>query len=564
MKKVFLITVTSLLFLAIFTTLFFITKSDLYEQDYYVDISKPWVKISSGWSIRDNEEESDLITMRRTFNYAELGSLSQDKKFIEMNNPCLAFITHSQRIRVFFENEMEEEARLIYSYGFNGKSFVGNDSGNSIHIIPLPYYDVDEFSITIQLIPSYRSENLKLNKLLSNFTLCKHSVPEIFAGTKTQCIMSIKKSTNYQTFVVAIIGVLGLCFVVFSFIYGIFFKETNMSLYFFWGLFALEIALGFFCESYRGVLFSKNSLVQYFMGTILITIQPLFMSIFATARKNLNYAGKINRVFKNVSPVLTALVCVFAFIRVVPFGIVRSFVFAWFYAYAICIFISIVAEIINYKNTLVSSDICSLIAAMSIIMDMFLLLFRHERRDVFFCTRLGVLIFVLFNTVDLIVEFFRKELVKAQSQMLKKARSTDFVTGFKQGALLWNSGMKSKLESSVFSMIVANVTNIDELNSLGQSVSDEALKNFGRTLNTVFLSDNIYRLEGAKFGILLYEYEINLMDTKLKLLKNRIEDTNESSNGAKIQYKTVCASFDRDEDRDLDGFYIRILGKLRS
>ena len=501
------------------------------------------------WEDLNVNGETGRVKLRREFNYENSDDF--------LNSEYLIFVTHNKKVRVWANTGSGDQ--LIYEFGYAGKKYVGSDNGNAFHKVHLPHEK--NFTVTVLLSYSYESSNLRFTEFVNRRRDNKNGSTKLFVGSYGQWLKNFVAKNLYQGIPTLLLVSEGVVFLILYFVALFQFKNRRQD-FFGWAMFCIVAGVGFFLESHLSVLMGINSFVVYFLGTLMVSIIPFAFAWFTQKRNILIYADPVNNFMLKFQPIVIILVSVAAWIRIIPFAYVRAFVFGIFYIYAALILGSVVIEIRRVKGLLEIFEIPIIIVCTTILADRVLIIFSKINTDSLTCTRFGSAVFFVWTGIDYYIEYLKTGIIRAESRMLKRIRNNDFATGFKMGNVLWSASTKKMLENSIFTMIVTNITNIDEFSEHEQSVRDDAVQTFGRILSSVFLSDNIYRLPGAKFAILLYDYEINLTEMKLKVLTKRIQEVNQAGIACPIHWTSVSAVYDRELDLDLDGFYVRIMDKL--
>src|SRR5574344_420518 len=334
MKRFLHIVIVAIFVAFIIVGAVFSCKSDIWQQDIVVENSRSWSKVTDGWSVRENlgNNSNGSITISKVFFVDEVHNMlgSEDLKekappptdgSESFDWPVLFFLTHNQNVRMYADSGSGDE--LIYSFGNNGTQIAGSESGNAVHCVALPNVGKKDVIITVQLFPSFDSESLSWNKFMYENTTAH--VPDFYFGWRTMCINSYLRIAMLQSIPIVFIYVLGLFAIFFQVISAVT-KKTKIKQYWYWGVFALDCATGFFLESYMGYFISKNSFVIYFLSTVLIALHPRMFLIYMQEKMTISYNERIADIFRVLSPLNVILVCVSAFIPMLPFSFIRYYI----------------------------------------------------------------------------------------------------------------------------------------------------------------------------------------------------------------------------------------------
>jgi diguanylate cyclase (GGDEF)-like protein len=572
MKRAIRILSIALLIASVIFVSVFVDKSNLWQQDLVVENRRGCNLVKTGWSVNTNKtiDQNASISITKIFHVDEVRKMRDNqtqrkKTFRSENNetsidwPVLLFLTHNQNVLVY--EDSGTGSKLIYSFGNNGTQYVGSESGNAIHCVTLQDVGQKDVAVTIKLFPSYDSPNLKFEDLL--YGNSKASVPDFYFGWRTMCLVSYLKSTIYQTIPILLIYAVGLL-AVFAFLAIYIMRKIKAKQYLYWGLFALSCATGFLFESKIGLLLFENSFMLYFLSTVIIALYPRLFLIYMQERTILMYNESIAKIFKIIAPLNVLVVCASSFITAIPFIFVRYYVGIVFVLFILFMTISILRNTFSLDGKLSLFDGSIVFAALCILIDLVLVNFKHPNVDIFFFSRIGMLVFFTVCGVLTTNEFYDGEILKARSGTLEKVAYSDLLTGCKNTAALWRDNKQLQLEQKNFAMALVKISNIMTINKTeGYASGDTAVRTVAQILQTTFSKNTVYRLNGTKFCILLQNEEIDDFATKMDTVKQAIEVTNEQNDALPVQIVGSAGLYNPAQDLDFDGIYIRLLEDLR-
>lgn len=572
MKKIPKIIIFILLTLFIILVTVFACKSDIWHQDFVVQNTKSWQKMDEGWVVTDEKGPNDncAITVKRNFYPEEVYSILNkqavnssvqplSKKSEFSDSPVIFFITHNQKVRVFADFGSGE--RQIYSFGNNGKQYVGSECGTAIHCVHVPNANSKNVVITVRLTPSYLSESLRINKFM--YTAKKAKVPTFYFGWRTVCLNSYFRSCVFQAIPILIIlalGIISLCIYVFVRII----RKKSLRQYLYWSFFALFCETGFFCESRIGYYFARNSFSLYFVSTIILATYPLSFLQFMKERTTMPNKDIISRIFTAITPINIFIVCLTAILPEFPFSLTRAYIIMILGFFIMFMIIITIREAITENGTFSAFDIILIISGAFILTDYLFYFIKVNITDFFFFSRFGMLLFFMVCEALITNETLNGEFLKERSKGLEQSAYKDLLTGCKNAAALWHDNKKNELSKESFSMALFYITNIAEINKIdGYSAGDLALKIVAQFLQQVFSKENVYRLSGTKFCIILNNKNIKAFDGNKILLKKLLDSYNEKSLKHKIEVKGAVNKNSPNVDSDFDMLYFKVLKELQ-
>lgn len=527
--------------------------------------------LADGWSVKEDVTEPDKneFTVRRMFyadeirafavqNHALLKADLYKKDSAYRTSPVLFFVTHNQSVRVYSNDGTGEI--LIYSFGYNGRRYVGTESGGAIHAVRLPAIYGERIMITVQISPSFSSEHLNFDRWY--YGKIKTSVPKFYMGWGSQILHQVFETSWYQW--VPVLFVLLMSIMAFIY-YAAFLIHNHKCIwrYLFLGIFAFLVAMCLFFDSYIGVYLCRNSFTVCLLSTLLISLHPYSIVVFMQDRRNLARTDKIPRVLKGVSMADVVLVCVCSAVHVIPFTLVRMYVSLVLMATCALVLLIILHEIIAEKGNADFYDILMIFVSVSLLIDFVILFMRPSSVEAFRISRWSLVLFFGVMVVQTTKEFFDGEIAIAKSEVFFQTSNTDIVTGCRVGTLIWLEQRILKPQSDYAFLVIMLPGFLNALKVYGEEECKGILRLVSQSLQKFFPVSNIYRMSGSKFGVYVEVEQYPLLDGILGNIAKDIDDFNAMNAEYKIDLLSCYGIYDEKKDRDFDGFYIRLLWDLR-
>ena len=534
----FFLVILATAFIAI--SLFFSSRSTKWTHHSFFKAVSPWAKLNSGWIIdpETSSPQDGKLSIKRVFSEAD--SLKE-----------LFFITHNQNVFVTIDDG--SETRTLYTSGYTGKQIIGSESGNAIHVVKIPKSESPRFVITIQFKKNFSSQNEQFNRWY--YQMFRGTIPTIYIGNEDTCISSCILKSLYQVVPIGLLLIAAGLILIFYFV-----NRKNMKtkrwLHIFW--FTMITTTALICESHIGFLFSKNTFSLYLLSTLFIAIRPSAFMFLLQEKKLISKDEKIYRLLNHIILVNIFITCILSFCTFIPFTFVRIYLLAFNFILDCYGIILIFSDSFSIKATLDVLDVLIIINMTGFTIDMLKQIFMGATTDLFFFTRIGILLLYLFYIFNAIQDFFNKELIKARSETLKNATERDMLTG----CLNFYSMERHDIKND-FVMFLFNITNIDNIFSEnGQNEKNNALRSFAQILKIEFLKDPIYKLYSAKFGVIGSNRSNEICEKQIQDIVMNVEGYNKLSMNSKIKIAYTYGRFDATTDTDIDGLYSRLLVDL--
>ena len=94
------------------------------------------------------------------------------------------------------------------------------------------------------------------------------------------------------------------------------------------------------------------------------------------------------------------------------------------------------------------------------------------------------------------------------------------------------------------------------------SAGDLAVKTVAQYLQQVFSEENVYRLSGTKFFIMMNNEQTKKYEKNKALIENLLDSFNEKNINHKIEIKSVMKEFAPNSDFDFEMLYFNVIKEL--
>lgn len=537
-------------------------KSDLWEIDAVKQNSVKWTPINTQWTVENNDSFADnsAIILSRPFfvkNVIELLQEADPSYDPEVNNDALSlsFITYNQSVKVFKEKDRKQT--LVYSFGNNGKQYVGSESGRAVHFINIPEAGKEDFILLVELQPSFISGSLKLHNIL--YGERKISIPSFYFGTHTSCLYSFIMKSFIQLIPIGVMLLMGLC-VIYVYLNFLISRKQNIREYRYWGMLAVTCAIGFFMESYAALVLFNNSFLIMFISTVSIALTPRLFIGYILENRNTFEAGKTAKVFKILTPINIILACVFAFVDFLPFSIIRNIVELVLFAFVIYLDYEIFAQSFSMRTKYDSFDILVFVCSITLIADIIYDMFKPNKEDLFVFGRLGMMVFFVISAMLVINEVYDREQLKTRSIMLEQYAFRDPITGSQNAIAVYHDWDKFAESAKKFYIIVFTLLNEKSKKDTDATDNrDSELKDFYTIIAEVFQKKSIYRPSSSRFAVLLKDsagVDINslVVDVQRKVAEYNFKKAEEI-----LQTTIQMDSFSDSSGKDFEELYLQVL-----
>lgn len=512
----------------------FAFKSDLWEIDNPMERC---ILLDSGWKqIPQQDSSLEKVVLERVFTPDDFHGFQ--------GGPTLFFCTLNMRVRVFVDGYR------MYSFGNNGRRYVGSESGTSLHFIRLSHSFTEPFTVSVQLAPCFQGIHRQI------------IVPDMYLGSKSACIekyfYSCMIPSGLLSIAIILVGFVGL----FSSIAFWISRRQFISEYFYWGLFSIVTGFGFLLESGAADLIVPNSFFQYFILTLVLAASPAFFLVYVKQSKTLPYNKKVSRVFGFGSCIGCICVCIFAFIKTVPFSYVKSAVIIFQIAFLFFVIAIIISEAVSFAGRLSFVNALLILASASLVADLTLNLFSLYPVDSFKFSRPCFFVFLIVRSVCVINDFYNVQILTARKEMFEDAVTRDILTGTRTRPAFWKAqrdiACDTKHDISCVSLVLCEIVNLKAINEKrGFEAGDDALREVARLLQQNFPLKDIYRFDGSVFSILLTDFSDEVIGRKIDNTKAVIEEYNRRKIEGQIELCFGKCRYDSKKDGGFDQFLTR-------
>lgn len=537
-------------------------KSDLWEIDAAKTKSVRWTKIDTQWTVVSNNSFADnsAIIVSRPFFVKDINELlikadpDYDPK-VKSDALTLSFTTYNQAVRVFKEKDREQT--LVYSFGNNGKQYVGSESGRAVHFIDIPEAGKEDFTLLVELQPSFLAGSLRLHNIL--FGENKITVPDFYFGTRTACLYSFIRKSFVQLVPIGVMLLMGLC-VLYVYLNFLFTRKQNVREYRYWGMLAVTCAVGFFMESYTALLMFNNSFLIMFISTISIALTPrLFIGYMFENRTSFG-SGKLAAVFKILTPVNIILTCISALVGHLPFSFIRNLTEVVLFLFVIYLDYEILAQSFSMRTKFDSFDILVFVCSVTLIADIVYDMFKPNKDDLFVFGRFGMMIFFVISAMLVINEVYDREQLKTRSIMMEQYAFRDISTGCQNAIAVYHDWPKFAETTKKFYIIVFSILNEKkQTDTEATNNRSSVVKDFFNLLAEVFPKKSIYRPSSSRFAVLLKDNPNIEINTLAVEIQRKIAEYNFKNAEEVLSVTIQMESFADSDGKDFEDLYLKVL-----
>lgn len=510
-------------------------KSDLYQIDspYRSAILVP----KDSWEILDFSPYTDdgKFAFQRVFKREEFGNLT--------THPSIIFGSVNVRIKVFFNDKQ------IYSFGNNGKNYVGLTSGDSVHMIRLPEEHIDEFTLRIEY--SSFEKKQAVPKVL----------PNLFIGTMADLLHNYTENVapeGIMSLGILIIGIMGILFSI-AFLFAI---KKIPSEYMTWSIFATLCGIMFLFDSHLIDLFIGNSFILYFVPTIILATIPIIFHIHVITNKTLAYNRQVMTFFSIAACAMILLDCFSAVSPLFSFAIAKIVTNVFIICYLFFLIAIQVTEHFSYSDKISVPKILFLLSNFSLIVDLGMNIIPPENEMIFFFSRPIFLVHFIVQTVCVLNDFFNVQILSTRKEAYESVVNQDILTGVHSRQSFWNYRnaweKKNSLTKTQTMLILSEVSNLPAINEkFGFAKGDDSIKILATLLQQNFSSSNVYRFDLGGFAVLTDGMTKDILERKIHDTREYIEEYNKGSSFP-IEIHFAYDFFDNKKDEAFDSFVTRI------
>ncbi len=501
------------------------------------------IDLNPGWHMVTPSSTAlkGTIALERTFSTDELQATK--------GGPTLFFRTNNASVVIRVNGD------YAYSYGVLGKSYVGNEFGSAMHFFRLSnFYSDESLTVNIEFTPAFQSF---ANKVFSRGTQMLIT-PKIYFGSKAACLLEYMQASFIPAAVSAVIILLGLLYLILTTSFWILHRKY-MRNFCYWGIFSLIVGTGFFMESGMADLFISHAFIRYFASTFILAMLPEFFLMYIKTSKVVTYNTGLCNFFIMHSVANAFIVCVCAFIPGLPFSYVRNYIII---CHAIYLFFVIAMFVNNSVGLSKLPSIPSMLViatSVAILIDFTLYLVPPYRDDIFAFSRYIMLAYLVTRTVEVINEYFSSQILSAREEMYRSVIVRDSLTGVRTRPAFWHFQKDFfKIHTSAnerLSLVLCEIVNLKLINEKnGYEEGDEALKTVSQILKLHFGQENVYRMDGSCFGILLVDTPSDSITLKIAEIEKVIDDYNMSQDLGTIRLNMTANTYATKRYESFDAF----------
>ena len=516
--------------------------NSLYEN--IIDLNPGWDMVTPSATAHKG-----TIALERTFSVRELQSTN--------GGPTLFFRTNNTSVVI------RVNGNYTYSYGMLGKSYVGNEYGSALHFFRLShFFPNDNFTVNIEFSPAFEHY---ANKVFSSGTQMLIT-PKIYYGSKAACLQAYVSDCFIPAGVSIIILLLGISYLILTSSFWFLHRKYTRN-FCYWGIFSLIVGAGFFMESGMADLFIPYSFIRYFASTLLLAILPDLFLMYIKTSKVLAYNTRLCNFFIVHSIVNAFIVCICAFIPGLPFSYVRNYIIICHAVYLFFVIAMFVNNSVGLSKLPSIPSMLVIITAVAILIDFTLYLMPPYRDDIFGVSRYFMLAYLITRTIEVINDYFSSQILSAREEMYRSVIVRDSLTGVRTRPAFWHFQKEffksNRTVNERLSLVLCEIVNLKSINEKsGYEEGDEALKTVSQILKLHFGQENVYRLDGSCFGVLLIDTPADSITLKIAEIDKIVDDYNMSQDLGTIRLNMTAKSYSIKQYESFDKFLLSCYTEL--
>ena len=520
------------------------TISTLYED--VADLNPGWTMVTPSPAAKKG-----TIALERFFSPSELQGIA--------GGPTLFFRTFNASVVV------RVNGNYIYSYGLLGKTYVGSECGSALHFFRLShFFQEGSFLVNIEFSPAFQGKENGFFKRGVKTLI----TPKIYFGSKAACLQKYVMSCFFPAAVAIIVILMGLMHLILTGTFWLTHRQYVRN-FCYWGIFSLVLGIGFLLESGLADLIIPQAFVRYFAITFVLAILPEFFLMYVRTSKVVSYNLKLSNFFIAHSIFNSVLVCVFAFIPSIPFSYVRTYIIICHAMYLFFLIAMFVNNSVELSKAPTIPSVFVIISAVSILIDFTLYLVPPYRDDIFMISRYIILFYLLARTVEIINDFFSTQILSAREDLYRTVVVRDYLTGVMSRPAFWRF-QKDFFKKNVnindrLTLVLCEIINLKDINiQNGYEDGDEILKTTSQILKLHFSQENVYRITGSCFAVLLLDVSQETIQQKIVEIKKIVDDYNSNLDLGNIRLAMADNVYSTYRYPTFDKFLTQTVEKLSS
>jgi len=511
------------------------------QQDGFETIHKP--VLVTDWELADKTivRQNQTIAIHRTFSASE---------FADYREPVIFFRT--QNLIVYAAVDGVE----FYHSRKPSSSLIGNETGNDVHFINLPQADGQDHDIYLEFYSSFQPPE----SLMWHYKDQERNIitPEIWFGPKAQCNNRYLDLCFWPAVVSCLVigaGILALITILVVFLT----KKLYLRSHYYFAVLCIVCGVAFLIESSVLDPFVSDSFYLFFLSTFAIAVVPEVFCLFLSESKFLPYNYKINRFFSVLSCVNAILVCIFAFIDVIPFTFIRYCVICFNIVFLVLNISITLGETVSFNQRLKFAVITMTISASAMIVDQIFVLAPPGHLDAYRFTRPCFFLFIISLAYELLNNFFNDEVLSARKKVYEDVVYSDQLTGTRSRHSFLQVG-KNVIAAGNGEIVLTlcEVVNLKQINAkYGFDNGDLCLKMFAEELKNRFGERNVFRFDGTGFAILTRNMHYDDVCSKMNVLKSFLAGNNKFSFGSEVIINYSTKAYVNDSNEEFGHFVSR-------
>ena len=314
-------------------------------------------------------------------------------------------------------------------------------------------------------------------------------------------------------------------------------------------------------------LFVPNAFLRYFAATFMLAILPEFFLMYVRTSKVVSYNTKLCNFFIMQSIVNAFIVIVCAFLPRLPFSYVRNYIIICHAVYLFFVIAMFVNNSVSLSQWPTIPSALVIVTSVMILVDFTLYLVPPYTSDLFAFSRYAMLLYLITRSVEVINDFFSTQILTAREEMYRTVVVRDSLTGVHTRPAFWHFQKefftKNAISNDRLSLVLCEILNLKQINEKnGYEEGDEALKTTSQILKLNFSSEQIYRINGSCFGVLLVDMDEDVIQKKIRAIEDIIDDYNSNQDLGDIRLALVTNVFSTSHYVSFDHFLTATQEKL--
>ena len=171
------------------------------------------------------------------------------------------------------------------------------------------------------------------------------------------------------------------------------------------------------------------------------------------------------------------------------------------------------------------------------------------------------------RTVEVISDFYSTQILSAREDMYRTVVVRDSLTNVMTRSAFWRFQKdffaKNKTINNRFTLVLCEIANLRNINDKeGFEEGDEVLKTVSQILRLHFVQENVYRLNGSCFGVVLIDIPYDVVTRNVEEIEKTMADYNSTQDFGTIQLAITVGMFNTVQDKSFDAFLSKMHQRL--